>query len=483
MFVPWFPVDKEGLRKTQEGQHKSFVIRELLQNAWDQDVKEVTVELTGSDTRGYSTIIVEDDDPNGFADIAHAYTFFAESEKKNDPEKRGRFNIGEKLTLSLCKNAEIETVGRTVTFSEKSGRRTKKNNRKIGSRFYGTIKINKEEREDILRKVHHLIPPTSVTTVVNGDTLRHREPLTTFSCSMPTIIANEEGIPVKTKRVTEIEVYRTLYNEKPFIYEMGIPVVELEDDKFHINVQQKVPVSKDRDNVPPSYKKRLRAMVMNNSNKFMSEEDCQSNWVQEATSHPESTSEAVNKMLDAKFTKNRVMNDPTDPEASHTAVANGYTVIYGRTLSKENHKQARDVAPIVSASTLFPTKNTSGSEMEIRFDPTENTERVVKLSIVLAQRILNNNDLNVYVINNPEGSQYADWNRTKNVLRFNAGTLGVSWFDPSNLQDILDLIIHEFGHHYESNHLSENYYKALSMIGSKVAMLALQEPEIFDMMK
>ena len=121
--------------------------------------------------------------------------------------------------------------------------------------------------------------------------------------------------------------------------------------------------------------------------------------------------------------------------------------------------------------------------MEIRFDPTENTERVVKLSIVLAQRILNNNDLNVYVINNPEGSQYADWNRTKNVLRFNAGTLGVSWFDPSNLQDILDLIIHEFGHHYESNHLSENYYKALSMIGSKVAMLALQEPEIFDMMK
>ena len=51
----------------------------------------------------------------------------------------------------------------------------------------------------------------------------------------------------------------------------------------------------------------------------------------------------------------------------------------------------------------------------------------------------------------------------------------------SNLREIIDLVIHEFGHHYEGNHLSENYYNALTKIGAGVAIMALEDPEKFNL--
>ena len=74
----WFEVDKEGLAKLCARRGKVFVIHELLQNCWDLDgagTTKVTFQpVTG---RPLATLTVEDDDPNGFADLAHAYTLFA----------------------------------------------------------------------------------------------------------------------------------------------------------------------------------------------------------------------------------------------------------------------------------------------------------------------------------------------------------------------------------------------------------------------
>ncbi len=90
----WFSVDKEGLAKLLARKGKEFVVYELLQNAWDTDAKRVDVSLAPIDGRPMAALIVEDDDPEGFQDLTHAFTLFAESHKKGDPEKRGRFNVG-----------------------------------------------------------------------------------------------------------------------------------------------------------------------------------------------------------------------------------------------------------------------------------------------------------------------------------------------------------------------------------------------------
>jgi hypothetical protein len=49
----------------------------------------------------------EDEAPQGFRDLGHAFRFFAESAKKINPEQRGRFNLGEKLVLALCDEITI----------------------------------------------------------------------------------------------------------------------------------------------------------------------------------------------------------------------------------------------------------------------------------------------------------------------------------------------------------------------------------------
>jgi hypothetical protein len=53
-------------------------------------------------------------------------------------------------------------------------------------------------------------------------------------------------------------------------------------------------------------------------------------------------------------------------------------------------------------------------------------------------------------------------------LTFNVGRLGKAWFElAANRVAIDDLLIHEFGHHYASDHLSEDYYRALTSIAAR----------------
>lgn len=105
--MDWFTVDKAGLAKLLEKKGKAFALFELIQNAWDTDARKVRVKVEPIPGRPLATLYVEDDHPEGFKNMAHAFTLFAESEKKGDPSKRGRFNLGEKLVLALCERAEI----------------------------------------------------------------------------------------------------------------------------------------------------------------------------------------------------------------------------------------------------------------------------------------------------------------------------------------------------------------------------------------
>jgi hypothetical protein len=74
------------------------------------------VSLTAVPGRPRTALSVEDDSPEGFRELAHAYTLFAESYEKGLPEKRGRFNLGEKLVLAMCEEATISTTTGAVHF-------------------------------------------------------------------------------------------------------------------------------------------------------------------------------------------------------------------------------------------------------------------------------------------------------------------------------------------------------------------------------
>src|ERR1700693_6044499 len=94
----WFDVDKAGLGKQAEEQPKGRLVGELIQNALDEaGVTRIDVTLTPVTGRPLADLTVEDDAPEGFHDLTHAYTLFAHSRKRGNPEQRGQYNLGEKL--------------------------------------------------------------------------------------------------------------------------------------------------------------------------------------------------------------------------------------------------------------------------------------------------------------------------------------------------------------------------------------------------
>src|SRR6266852_5571141 len=107
----WFDVDRAGLGRQAEEHSKGRLIGELVQNALDEvGVTQIAVTLALVPGRPLANLTVEDDSPEGFRDLANAYTLFAESYKRTNPEQRGQFNFGEKLVLAVCETASISTT-------------------------------------------------------------------------------------------------------------------------------------------------------------------------------------------------------------------------------------------------------------------------------------------------------------------------------------------------------------------------------------
>ena len=69
----------------------------------------------------------------------------------------------------------------------------------------------------------------------------------------------------------------------------------------------------------------------------------------------------------------------------------------------------------------------------------------------------------------------ATYDKTYHKISFFWKVLGRDWFNLSNNKEQIDrLLIHEFGHYYSSNHLSESYYDGLCKIGAKWIALISQ---------
>src|SRR5207249_4486230 len=140
----WFEVDKQGLAKILERRGKEFALFELIQNGWDEPgVTKVSVSL---EYRGWNKalLVVEDDAPEGFHDLSHAFTLFADSAKKTNPEQRGRFNLGEKLVLAICDEVTIRTTKGGLRF-DSEGRHRLRSTQPTGSRIECVVRMTSEE--------------------------------------------------------------------------------------------------------------------------------------------------------------------------------------------------------------------------------------------------------------------------------------------------------------------------------------------------
>jgi hypothetical protein len=464
----WFDIDRTGLAKLLQRRGIEFAVFELIQNAWDEKgVSTVDVQLHAAQERGYSMLTVTDNAPDGFADLRHAYTLFAESAKKANPLQRGKFNIGEKLVLALCKWAIITTTKGTVTFTDK-GRGSSRTKRNFGTCFQALIKMSAEERDRVSTEIQKLISPQAIETTFNDDRLRdwawrlEKE----IDVTLPTEFADAEGVLRPTTRKTQVRCYRLNNGEAAMIYEMGIPVVE-HDCAFHVDVQQKVPLTLERDNVTVKFLRSMRTAVFNETHTLLDTEDCNHEWAQTAIESGDAAPEAVKDYMTKRFGDLRASFDMSDPEANNAAVAHGYTIVHGSMLTKTAWQNVREAEAITPAGQLFPTHPGEGVPFN-EAEQTEGMKGVAEYARKLARLLL---DVDIIVrFGDQPSREAACWGSRS--IQFNVRNLGKRWFAlDNNRVAIDDLLIHEFGHHYAANHLSEAYNDALSGLAAKAMKL------------
>jgi hypothetical protein len=482
-----FEVDVHGMRAVARQRGLPALMLELWQNAIDEQVTEVAAWIGQSTGRHYR-ISMDDNSPDGFRNLAEAYTLYAPSYKRDNPEKRGFYNVGEKFVIAACNWAEIHSTTGYVRFDDE-GRHNGKPRQAAGTRFIGELVSTQDEVADALDTLRRVIVPDGVTFTVNGEEVQHRTPIATIpSVSLPTVIPDNDGVMRPTRRPTRVSLYEPLPNKAASLYEMGVPVVRT-DDRFDINVAQRVVLSgQDRSNVVPSYLAAIRVLALNAAVEVneLDADTATSVWVAQASSDKRASDEAIRKVMDLRFGTKRVSYDPSDPEANKRAVEEGYAVIAGRTLSAEQWALARRANAIKPAGQVTP----SNSEWKYGDGPPERTiaetdwtpgmRRVAAHARWLAFHLLYVPDLQVRIVNEPIRRAHSAAAYSTGSLIFNAGRLGFVWFDRQpNDPEVLELLIHEFGHHYSSDHLDKRYHDGLSSLGAHMVQLALDWPERF----
>jgi len=470
-----FSVDKRGMAQVfrKRGLHRA--IEELISNAQDEDgVTKVDVTLKPIGFGNYE-ISVEDDSPEGFKDLAHAYTLFAPSYKKDDPTKRGRFNFGEKWVIAICKEAKIITTKGGISFDDE-GRHTLRTRRESGTLFTGVVRSNKGEIEETIGRLSQIIPNENVRISINGEVLQNRKPVCTFKATLPTIRENSDGDLSSTERICDVIVYEVLPEERASIFELGIPIVAT-DDLFHVDVRQKVPLSLNRDNVKPSYLKKLRTLVLHDTCHLIPTDKIATTCVREGLA--DATAATLETVLTKQFGEKRAIFDPSDLEANNRLIADGYTVIAPRTFDKETWNRIKESGTVLPSGTIRPTPGKNPKGIAKLLDPKRKTaamELVESYAKMIAREVLKK-EISVGWYNDMQAGWAMCWGGN---LSINVARLGYSWFERSPVSfPITDILIHELAHHYCDNHLDEAYYNGLSLIGGKLVELALRKPELF----
>jgi len=460
----WFEVDKDGLRQLQAGKPKHYLMRELIQNAWDEEVKKVNIELELDNE--IAKISVEDDSKEGFKDLRDSYTLYKDTYKRKDPEKRGRFNLGEKQAFSICEKAIVETTKGSIIFDEQ-GRREIPMKRRRGSKITVWVKMNKEEFEEIREMIDKYIVPKNIKFYVNGKRRTYLKPDKVFEARLTTELSDGQAMR-RTMRKTKVELYK---NEINYLYEMGIPVTKI-DCEWSINICQKIPLGVDRETISQNYLRDVFSEVLNNTFDTIDEEHSSQGWIREAMRDERISEKAFNTIIEKRYGSKVCVADPFDANSIDEAISNGFRVIRGSELSKEEWNNARRFNSLDSSRKLFGSNFTYAKQVE----PNKQQKLVAKYAIKIAKRLLNIDiDVNFVKERDMVAAQYGN-----NTLTLNIAKLGKKFFEIPVSAATTDLILHELGHH-AGNHTEMEYHNLITKMGGQLVILALNEPEFFNL--
>jgi len=468
MVDSFFVVDREGLKALQAGKPKIFLIRELISNSFDEPIQKLTVQMDYEAPYAYIKVI--DDSPKGFKDLKDAYTLFKHTDKRSNPNQRGRYNLGEKQVISLCSEAKITTTTGAVIFNRKGRTISKKHMTVSGTIVDLKVRLSKAEFNELFG-IKEYLTPKNVSFCVNNEEVHYKEPFKIFETRLTTELQEGESFK-RTIRKTDVHVHK---EDETKLYEMGIPVCEIECE-YSIDVQQKVPLSTDRDSVSQAFLKDLYAEVLNNTYEDISENRISETWVRTGMSDERVSDDAVQNVVKKRFGAKSCIGTPGDNYGRDKALTGGYNVVHGREMSKDEWANVKRSGAIKASSEIFKPSFTNDGKYVI---PDGTQRKVKEFAIKLAKELLGI-DIQVEFWNFPHVDCRADYGGR--LMRFYVNKLPKDFFDNPLSESVISIIIHEIAHE-KGYHTDNSYILCLSDLGAATTKLALNKPSFFKPFK
>lgn len=431
------------MREFHRGREPWELIKELIQNSWDEapEATLCTVTIQPKAMNGHTLVTVEDDGP-GFLNISDAYTLMANTPKRADPKKRGRFNLGEKEFISVAHWAKVETAGHTVSFPQSGGRRITPNKRTRGTKITAEMPWSQDQAIQLVQRLW-IFRPNECALTVNDAQVPPREPMARTKANMETVLQEHPGAPMRrTRRNTEIELLPRINEDQSWLYEMGIPIQPIETP-CHVDVLQKVPMPPNRTEVPTRYLTNLYAEVLNVLHPHMEDHQFGDAWVKTAIGDERTKAEAIRATIGGRYGQ-KVLLTSNDAESNMEAVEAGYQLINPRSLSETERKRFRQDGGLETTKDAFPQPNTDNPP-----PAPDSSERDKFAQWVMEMANLCHLQANVEFIDDPKFNRLADCtpDNDQPTIRFNVAHLDGDFFKPPyGNTDHMELIIHEFGH-------------------------------------
>jgi hypothetical protein len=471
-----FEIDERAFRAQNLNRDPGHLVRELVQNVFDEEASLVEVTISWSESDRSVEVIVEDDVPRGFTDPREIWTIFA-SGKKETPTKRGRMGRGLKEIIAVSDHARVETVGKSVSFDWNRThfqRKTSANKRRKGTRVF--CRISRWKKRDVKNIEEYLMffnPPDGISFEVNDSLMEHRKAIDSFKASLPTVFVENE-VQVKRVRKTEIRLYKPEGDEDPFIFEMGIPVEKVKDEGFpyHVDIQQRIPLRPERDVVPRSYLKQVYALVANRKIEEFTEEEVSELWMEEAVSHPAFDKEEAGKVYVKKRFGDKVLRASVhDHDKNVKASREGFDVVSTRKFSggvRELLKGHTETVDSTFAQARVAVPNLPEVEL------TDNERVFLDFVRWLAEKLdVRISGAYVYKFFGRTAAQFFQWDGS---VRFNRVTLGHAFFVPGDLPRWASIAIHELAHHKGDGH-DETWQNEVERLAGLAFQVALENAD------
>ena len=471
-----FTVSESGMRELNSSREPWDLVKELIQNAWDEApfATECRVAVEPQPESGATMVTVQDDGP-GFADIADAFTLMGHTSKRSKPDKRGRFNIGEKDVISVAIEAEVETVGSTVFFPRTGSREVKANSRRKGTVVKVLMPWNELQSSGLVAKLRCFRPPVNCRLFINDLEVPPRPAKALRSVSLPTVAQNGPNEPMRTtQRRTETHFVEPADpSGERWIYEMGIPVRSI-SCPWDIDVMQKIPMSQQRNTISEAYLNRIYAEALNENHKKLERDELSSQWVKRAVEHQDTNPQAAKSALLGRY-GSEVVLATLDQEANRRAAEAGYSVLDPGALSSKERDLLQKHVGVKGSDEVFPTPPPPHSDYEP--EPGSNEELFAEWVVKMAGHC--HLAATVRYFHEPSSDRLADCSvsTASPVLRFNTARLGEKFFQPPyEAFEHWDILLHELGHALSNRPLhGEAWGEGVSKAGALIAVRMIRE--------